>query len=95
MVQLVIEKLPRRGVYFPRGETNDDAEILLKIEDISHFTCADRPFVRITGVIMRPENGDVKIHVYASDQVLKGYEPEVGANIEAVVWMQGYLSPGL
>ena len=47
--------------------------------------------MRLSGIIMRPDSGDVSINVYASEQVLRGYVPLVGDNVEAVVWMQGYL----
>jgi hypothetical protein len=76
------------SIYFPRGE--DDAELRFKVEQISPFKCAERSVMQITGTIMKPESGDVKINVYASEQVLNGYVPQIGDNVEAVVWMQGY-----
>jgi len=79
------------AIYFPRGEDQDDAEIRFKVSETARFTCADRPFMRLSGIIMRPDSGDVSINIYASEQVLGGYVPQVGDNVEAVVWMQGYL----
>lgn len=81
------------AIYFPRGEDKDDAEIRFQVEEASRFTFAERPFTRLTGAIARPESGEVKIHVYASEQVLDGYMPQVGDNVEALVWMQGFLPP--
>ena len=78
------------AIYFPRGEPKDDAELRFKIEESFPFECAEHRFVRVTGAIMRPDSGDVKINVYASEQVLDGYVPQIGDNVEAIVWMQGY-----
>lgn len=39
---------------------------------------------------MRPDSGDVS-NVYVSEQVLGEYVPQVGDNVDSVVWMQGYL----
>jgi len=79
------------AIYFPRGEDKDDAEIRFRVEEVSCFSCAERGFMQLTGAITRSESGEVKIHVYASEQVLNGYMPQVGDNVEAVVWMQGFL----
>lgn len=80
------------AIYFPRGDVGDDAEVRFKVIETGNFTCAERPFVSVSGAIMRPDSGDVNIHVYVSEQVLNGYVPQVGDNVEAVVWMQGFLS---
>ncbi len=79
------------AIYFPRDEEQDEAEIRFKVSETACFTCADRPFMRLSGIIMRPDSGDVSINVYVSEQVLGGYVPQVGDNVESVVWMQGYL----
>ena len=78
------------AIYFPRGEPKDNAELRFKIEEVFLFECAEHRFVRVTGAIMKPDSGDVKINVYASEQVLDGYVPQIGDNVEAIVWMQGY-----
>lgn len=80
------------AIYFPRGEDQDDAEVRFKVTDTARFTCADRPFMRLSGMIMRPDSGDISLNVYVSEQVLGEYVPQVGDNVEAVVWMQGYLA---
>lgn len=79
------------AIYFPRGEDEDDAEVRFKVIETMCFKCVERSFVRLTGIIMRPDSGDVMIHVYASEEVLKGYVPQVGDNVEGFVWMQGYI----
>jgi len=81
------------ALYFSRGEPKDDAEIRFKVEEVSRFKCAKQSFLRLTGPIMKPNGEDVKVVVYAAEYVLDGYVPQVGDNIEAIVWMQGYLSP--
>lgn len=79
------------AIYFPRGDDGDDAEIRFKVTETDSFICAERSFKRVSGIIMRPDSGDVNIHVYVSDQVLGGYIPQIGDNVDAIVWMQGYL----
>lgn len=79
------------AIYFPRGEDQDDAEVRFKVTETACFTCEGREFTRISGIVMRPDSGDVCINVYASEQVLGGYVPQVGDNVEAIVWMQGHL----
>jgi len=80
------------AIYLPKGEDADDAELRFKVEEIFQFDCAGRPFHRLTGVVMRPDEREVKIHVYVSDAVLDGYQPQIGDNVEGVVWLQGFLS---
>jgi len=79
--------------YFPHGDAKDDAELRFVIEHLVPFECAGRRLMQVTGAIMKPDSGDVKIHVYVAEQLLDGYKPQVGDNVEAIVWMQGYLSP--
>ena len=80
------------AIYFPRGEDQDDAEVRFKVTETARFTCEDRAFMRLSGIVMRSDSGDVCLNVYASEQILGGYVPQVGDNVEAVVWMQGFLA---
>lgn len=79
------------AIYFPRGEDQDDAEVRFKVTETARFICEDRTFMRLSGIVMRPDSGDVYLNVFASEQVLGGYVPQVGDNVEAIVWMQGYM----
>ena len=78
--------------YFPCGEKGDSAEIEFIVEEAIPVACIGRLFWRMTGVIMRADNaGEMRIHVYASEHVLKGYIPQPGDDVLAVAWMQGRL----
>jgi hypothetical protein len=85
-----VEEIPAE--YYPRGEQGDSAEIELIVEEAVPVACVGRLFWRLTGVIMRADNAEeMRIHVYASEQVLKGYVPQPGDDVLAIVWMQGRL----
>jgi hypothetical protein len=78
--------------YFPCGGGGDSAEIEFIVEEAIPVACIGRLFWRMTGVIMRADNDkEMRIHVYASEQVLKGYVPQPGDDVLAVAWMQGRL----
>ena len=73
---------------FPRDDA--DAEVMFRIDDILSFDCG-RPVTRMSGVVMRSDDQELGIDVYASASALDGYVPQVGDQIQAVVWMQGVL----
>ena len=76
--------------YFPCGENGDSAQIEFVVEEAVPVACIGRLFWRMTGVIMRAGDAtEMKIHVYASEQVLKGYVPQPGDDVLAVAWVQG------
>jgi len=78
--------------YFPRGENGDSADIEFIVEEAVPVACIGRLFWRMTGVIMRTDNAlEMRIHVYASEQVLKGYVPQPGDDVLALAWVQGRL----
>jgi len=78
--------------YYPCGEYGDSAEIEFVVEEVIPVACIGRLFWRMTGVIMRSDNAlEMSIHVYASEQVLKGYAPQPGDHVLAVAWLQGRL----
>ena len=78
--------------YFPCGEKGDSAEIEFIVEEAIPVACIGRLFWRMTGVIMRSDDAkEMRIHVYASEQVLKGYIPQPGDDVMAIAWIQGRL----
>jgi hypothetical protein len=77
--------------YDPFDGAQDSGRIEFYIEEAVPLACIGRLFWRMTGVIMRAANVELKIDVYASEQVLAGYLPKVGDNVAAIVWIQGRL----
>jgi hypothetical protein len=84
------EDLPAE--YYPCGQLGDSAQIEFIVEESVPVACIGRLFWRMTGVIMRADDAtEMRLHVYASEQVLKGYAPEPGDHVVAVAWVQGRL----
>ena len=78
--------------YDPCGEFGDSARMEFIVEEAVPVACVGRLFWRMTGVIMRAGDGaEMRIHVYASEQVLKGYLPQPGDDVLALAWIQGRL----
>jgi hypothetical protein len=78
--------------YYPCGQLGDSAQIEFIVEEAVPVACIGRLFWRMTGVIMRADDEtEMRLHVYASEQVLKGYAPEPGDHVLAVAWVQGRL----
>jgi len=81
--------------YSPRGEVRDSAALEFLVEEAAPIACIGRLFWRMTGVIMRADNAqEMRVHVYASEQVLKGYVPQPGDDVLALAWVQGRLLAG-
>jgi hypothetical protein len=81
----------RAADYYPLDGVDDSAEIEFYIEEVIPVACLGRIFWRMTGVIMRAVDTELRIDVYASEQVLNGYQPKIGDNVAALVWVQGRL----
>ena len=78
--------------YVPCDGVADSGKIQFVVEEAVPVACVGRLFWRLTGVIMRADDDqEMRIHVYASEQVLKGYLPQPGDEVWAVAWMQGRL----
>jgi hypothetical protein len=84
----------RAADYYPCDGAEDSAKIEFYIEEAIPLACIGRIFWRMTGVIMRAVDTELRIDVYASEQVLDGYTPKVGDNVVALVWVQGRLREG-
>ena len=40
-------------------------------------------------VVMRPDDGEFRIAIFASEHVLDGYVPQLGEDVEGILWLQG------
>jgi hypothetical protein len=81
----------RAADYTPFDGAEDSGTIEIYIEEAVPLACVGRLFWRLTGVIMRAANIEIRIDVYAAEQVLGGYLPKAGDNVAAAVWIQGRL----
>jgi len=87
----VTVSLSGMAALMPHSEYPDDADARFTIEEVSEFRVAERPFIRLTGIVMRLDGRDVRLTVYVSKETLEGYTPQVGDDVEAILWVQGFL----
>ena len=91
-VALLLAAYRNPAEYYPCGDQGDSAEIEFIVEEAVPVACIGRLFWRMTGVIMRADDAaEMRIHVYATEHVLKGYVPQPGDHVLALAWMQGRL----
>jgi len=81
------------SIFLPNDAKNGDAEIRMTIKHVDYLDVDGKEFCRILGTFMKREEQTFDTYIYAAPHVLKDYRPEVGDDIEALVWMQGYLLP--
>lgn len=87
------EELSTEGMagFFPfeRGDV-DDYSFQTRVKDVEETSFGGNPVYRLLVPLFRTdEEGDVDIYLYASERVLGEYVPEVGDDIEGVLWLQG------
>lgn len=83
---------PSEYYYVIINDVEDSATTEFVVQEAVPLACLGRIFWRIKGAIIRgSENTEIGIYIYASEQVLKGYEPRVGDWIRAVAWIQGWI----
>jgi len=87
----VTVSLSGMAAFMPHNEYPDDADARFTIEEVSEFRVAERAFIRLTGIVMRLDGRDVRLTVYVSRETLEGYTPRVGDDVEAILWVQGFL----
>ena len=79
------------SIFLPRGgeETPDDAQFQGVIEQLDSFDHDGQKIYRMEMVVMRPDDGEFRIAVFASEHVLDGYVPQLGEDVEGILWLQG------
>ena len=79
-------------IFLPRGsdgDARDDAQFQGVIEAIDTFEHDGQKVYRLEMVLMRPEDEEFRMPVYASERALDGYVPRLGEDVEGVMWVQG------
>ena len=79
------------AIYMGNKKVLDDFTFRCPVLTVQRFRVDGRSFREIEVVLMRPNDEEVHLPLYASDHVLKGYEPKVGDDIEGTAWMQGVI----
>jgi hypothetical protein len=79
------------SIFLPRGgdEIPDDAQFQGVIEALDSFEHDGQRIYRMEMVVMRPDDGEFRIAVFASEHVLDGYVPQLGEDVEGILWLQG------
>ena len=80
------------AIFLPRGsdgDARDDAQFQGVIEAIDTFEHDGQKVYRLEMVLMRPEDEEFRMPVYASERALDGYVPRLGEDVEGVMWVQG------
>lgn len=92
----VVFHMTGAAIYLPSGQDDypDDVQIQGVIESLDSFQHAGQTIYRMELIVMRQDEGDFRIPVFASERVLDGYVPQLGEDVEASVWLQGYRTEG-
>lgn len=69
----------------------DDAQFQGVIDDISSFEYDGQMIYRLEMVVMRPDDQSFRLPVFASERALDGYVPQLGEDVEGMLWLQGSL----
>ena len=78
------------AIYIPRsGDARDEGEFQGVIDAIDTIEHDGQKVYRLEMVLMRPNDEDFRLPVYASERALKGYVPRLGDDVEGVMWVQG------
>lgn len=78
------------AIFLPRsGDARDEAEFQGVIEAIDSFEHDGQKIYRLEIVLMRPNDLEFRLPVYASEHVLDGYVPRLGDDVQGVMWIQG------
>jgi hypothetical protein len=81
------------SIFLPRGgeEIPDDAQFQGVIETLDSFEHDGQKIYRMEMVVMRPDDREFRIAVFASEYALEGYVPQLGEDVEGILWLQGHV----
>lgn len=81
------------ATFLPRsGDSCDEAEFQGVIESVDTVEHDGQKIYRLEIVLMRPDDEEFRVPVYASEKALNGYVPRLGEDVEGVLWLQGLKS---
>ncbi|MDX2082079.1 MAG: hypothetical protein SFU53_14940 [Terrimicrobiaceae bacterium] len=73
-------------------DVKDDFEFRGIPESVEPLKVGGVKFYKVTMVLIRPDDIDFRVAVYASEAILGGFVPRVGQSIEGFLWLQGRLA---
>jgi hypothetical protein len=81
------------SIFLPKGgdENPDDAQFQGVIDAVDSFEHDGHRIYRMEMVVMRPDDEEFRIAVFASEYVLDGYVPRLGEDVEGILWLQGWV----
>ena len=86
----VVMHMTGAAIFLPRtGDQCDEAQFQGVIETLDTFEHDGQRIYRMDMVLMRPGEDEFRMPVYASERALKGYVPQLGEDVEGVMWVQG------
>jgi len=71
-------------------EFSSDYNYHLPIESVENVKLSKFDFYKIKTTFARNDS-EIKGYLYVSKDMLKGYEPKVGDDLEVRLWLTGYL----
>lgn len=79
------------SIFLPKGgdENPDDAQFQGVIDALDSFEHDGQRIYRMEMVVMRPDDEEFRVAVFASEYVLDGYVPRLGEDVEGILWLQG------
>jgi hypothetical protein len=82
------------SIFLPRGgeDIPDDAQFQGVIEALDSFEHDGQRIYRMEMVVMRPDDEEFRIAVFASEYALEGYVPQLGEDVEGILWLQGHIT---
>jgi hypothetical protein len=67
----------------------DDAQFQGVIEAIASFLHDGQTIYRLEMTVMRPDDQSFRLPVFISEYALDGYVPQLGEDVEGLLWLQG------
>lgn len=72
-------------------KVEDDFEFRGIPKEIKPIEIEGAEFLQVKMTLIRPDDIDFDVMVFASRKVLGNYEPKLGEAVEGFVWLQGHL----
>ena len=81
------------SIFLPRSddEVRDEAQFQGVIDAIDSFEHDGQRIYRLEMVVMRPGDDEFRLPVFVSEHVLDGYVPQLGQDVEGMMWVQGQI----
>lgn len=71
--------------------SRDDAQFQGVIDDVRSFEHDGQTIYRLEMVVMRPDDQSFRLPVFVSERALDGYVPQLGEDVEGLLWLQGII----